>query len=198
MYKVTHSLLSSWLYSIQEDPYEDATKERDLKAEFLTVLRREPTPTTEAMQNGIDFENLVTDILSGKQTEHKWQEAAAEVAGIVGPAVLQASCGLRIGDWYLYGRPDAIRAGTIYDIKFSEGYDRGKYLDSTQHPMYLRLLPEADRFVYVVSNGTNVWTEEYWREDVGDIMDTVNEFAAWLKVMGLEELYREKWKCWLD
>src|SRR5690606_39739786 len=33
----------------------------------------------------------------------------------------------------LYGRLDALRAGTIYDIKFSRSYERGKYYSSTQH-----------------------------------------------------------------
>ena len=48
-YLMTHSLLSSWLYAMKENPYEDASTERDPYAEFLQVLRREPTPTNEAM-----------------------------------------------------------------------------------------------------------------------------------------------------
>jgi len=47
---VTHSLLSSWLYAISDDPYSDATNEKDPLADFLTVLRREPTETTEAIR----------------------------------------------------------------------------------------------------------------------------------------------------
>ena len=49
-YLVTHSLLSSWLHLIRENPYEDLTTEGDPLAEFMLVLRREPTPRTEAMQ----------------------------------------------------------------------------------------------------------------------------------------------------
>lgn len=62
-YLMTHSLLSSWLYTMKGNPYEDMTTERDPMAEFMLTLRREPTPTTEAMQNGIDFEDLVTSII---------------------------------------------------------------------------------------------------------------------------------------
>ena len=62
-YLMTHSLLSSWLYAMKDSPSEDATSERDAFGEFLQVLRREPTPTTEAMQKGIDFEDLVTAIV---------------------------------------------------------------------------------------------------------------------------------------
>ena len=63
---LTHSLLSSWLYALKGNPYEDATTERDPMSEFMATLRRDPTPTTEAMQRGIDFENLVTDIVVGR------------------------------------------------------------------------------------------------------------------------------------
>ena len=38
-YLVTHSLLSSWLHLIRENPYEDLTTEGDPLAEFVLVLR---------------------------------------------------------------------------------------------------------------------------------------------------------------
>ena len=37
-YLVTHSLLSSWLHLIRENPYEDLTTEGDPLAEFMLVL----------------------------------------------------------------------------------------------------------------------------------------------------------------
>ena len=52
-YMITHSLLSSWLHSMSDNPYADATQEDSSKQDFLRVLFREPTPKTEAMQNGI-------------------------------------------------------------------------------------------------------------------------------------------------
>jgi len=57
-YLMTHSLLASWLYTMKENPYEDMTTERDPMSEFMQTLRRDPTPTTEAMQNGIKFEDI--------------------------------------------------------------------------------------------------------------------------------------------
>lgn len=36
-YLVTHSLLSSWLHLIRENPYEDLTTEGDPLAEFMLV-----------------------------------------------------------------------------------------------------------------------------------------------------------------
>ena len=50
-YLITHSLLSSWLHLIRENPYEDLTTEGDPLAEFMLVLKREPTPRTEAIRS---------------------------------------------------------------------------------------------------------------------------------------------------
>lgn len=218
-YMITHSLLSSWLYAMKENPYETADSEADPMADFMRVLRREPTPTSEAMQNGIDFENLVTEIVTGQFRPEwkpsggidpntgealgmtvypKWYDAANKVADIIDGGLLQVPefdtvdiGGMKI---FLYGRLDALKAGTIYDIKFSKGYDRGKYFDSTQHPMYLKLVPEAHNFVYIVSNGTDVWTEEYRRDELQtDIINIAEDFLAFIRMMGLMDLYKEKW-----
>ena len=197
-YLMTHSLLSSWLYAIKENPYEDMTTERDPMDEFMTVLRREPTPTTEAMQKGIDFENLVTAILCGQgDPKNKWYDAAVKVAGIIRGGVLQVRVRkeIQVGGLtlVLYGRLDALKAGGVYDIKFSGSYDRGKYLTSTQHPVYLEIVPEAEHFTYLVSNGSEVWTEQYRREDTPSIFPIISDFLDWLTVHGLLELYKEKW-----
>lgn len=197
-YLMTHSLLSSWLYAIKEYPFEDAASERDPLAEFMLTLRREPTPTNEAMQNGIDFEDLVTAIVAGKgDPGHRWYGAASKIAAIVGGGVLQYRArkevcvgGLTL---VLYGRLDVLFAGGIYDIKFSKYYDRGKYFDSTQHPTYLELVPEAGHFTYLVSNGTDVWQERYRREETPSIFPIISDFLDWLTARDLLGLYQEKW-----
>ena len=89
-YLMTHSLLSSWLYTMKGNPYEDMTTERDPMAEFMLTLRREPTPTTEAMQNGIDFEDLVTSIINGRgDPNNQWYAAAEKVARRCAGGILQ-------------------------------------------------------------------------------------------------------------
>ncbi len=197
-YGITHSLLSSWLYAMKGNPYEDATTEKDAYEDFMKVLRREPTEATEAMQNGIDFEDLVTDIINGGgDLENKWFSAAKKVAGMIGGGVLQYNAYSRFSvdgvDILLHGRLDALHAGKVWDIKFSKVYDRGKYRESTQHPTYLRLIPEAKAFTYIISDGNEVWTETYRREETPDIRTTISHFLAWLKNVGLWELYAEKW-----
>ena len=197
-YMITHSLLSSWLYAMKGNPYEDVTTEQDAYAEFLTVLRREPTPTNDAMQKGIDFENLVTAITEGSgDPSNDWYEAASKVAQIVKGAPLQVKAsreievnGVKI---LLYGRLDALKAGIIRDIKFSTKYEKGKYIDSTQHPTYFEIVPEAVAFEYVISNGTDVWTERYEREETRSIVPIIAYFLDWLWSNGLMPLFEQKW-----
>lgn len=215
---MTHSLLSAWLHSLKENPYADATTEDTAKEDFLRVLRREPTPTTEAMQKGIEFEALVTDIcqkmhpaqasiltnrldesdtLPEELKKHQWFIPALKVARTVQGGQFQyAACKrVEIGGYelLLHGRLDALKAGHIYDIKFSGSYDRGKYIDSTQHPMYLELIPAANDFTYLVSNGADVWTEQYRRDETPSIYPTIRDFLQWLTATGLMQTYLYHW-----
>ena len=197
-YLMTHSLLSSWLYLLKDKPYEDLTTEGDPMEEFMLTLRREPTPTTEAMANGLDFEDLVTDIILGRaDPKDRWYNAAASIAQRVkgGVAQYKAKKPIKVGDMdlLLYGRLDWMKAGTIYDIKFPKKYDVGKYFDSTQHPVYFELIPEATTFTYLVSNGSVVWPETYTREETRSIVPTILDFFEWLRAMGLMDVYKEKW-----
>lgn len=197
-YLMTHSLLSSWLYAMRDNPCEDATTERNPMEEFMQTLRREPTETTEAMLKGIKFEDLVTDIIAGDYyREDPWCEAAEKVARRVRGGVLQykARKQIEVGGLtlVLYGRLDCLKAGEVIDIKFSGSYDRGKYRDSTQHPTYLELIPEAKSFSYIISNGTEVWTETYLREETPSIIPVISDFLDWLATMDLLDLYKEKW-----
>jgi len=198
MYLMTQSLISSWLYAMKENPYADATTEDTAKDDFLAVLRREPTKTSEAMQSGIDFENLITSILAGDEPkEHDWYDAAFRVASKITGAQLQVPIkreetidGTQI---LLYGRVDALRAGVIYDIKYTSHYEVGKYFDSPQHPMYLSILPDAYAFEYLASDGRNVWPERYSRDEARDIVPLITDFLRWIKSVGLYEVYAEKW-----
>jgi hypothetical protein len=199
MYLITHSLLSAWLYAMRDNPYEDATTERDYYQDFLRTLRKEPGEQTEAMLNGIAFEDLVTDIVNGDaDTGHKWYEAACKVARLVKGGQLQYKAKKEITvsgvKLLLYGRLDVLKAGEIIDIKFSKSYDRGKYIDSTQHPTYMELIPEAYRFTYLVTNGSEVWTESYRRDETPDIVPVIEGFLQYLREADLWEVFAANWK----
>ena len=70
-YLITQSLLSSWSYV--HNCWEGC--EEDAMASFLATLRREPAEVTEAMQDGIEFENAVYAEASGQLRPHhpKWE-----------------------------------------------------------------------------------------------------------------------------
>ena len=93
----------------------------------------------------------------------------------------------------LYGRLDCLKAGEIIDIKFSKGYDRGKYFTSTQHPVYMELVPEASSFTYLVSNGAEVWSETYRRDETPSVYPIIEDFLSWLRVTGWIDVYHRVW-----
>lgn len=98
-YLMTHSLMSSWLYAMKENPFEDMTTERDPLAEFVATLNKVPTPPNEAMSNGIAFEDLVTAITQGAGIRKtagmtpppRWPRLSAAVSCSTGPARLSRS-----------------------------------------------------------------------------------------------------------
>lgn len=59
--------------------------------------------------------------------------------------------------------------------------------------MYMFIVPEANEFSYLASNGTNVWIETYRRDETNDIRVTVDLFIKWLRDNGLERVYLERW-----
>ena len=218
-YLMTQSLLSSWLYTFNApDDYEE-----EAFNDFLSTLNREPHETTEAMQNGIDFENLVTAILNGTSTakqrdkvwgkdefkeklvpvqEHKWYTGASKIARILKGAQLQVKAMRNTfiagKSLVLYGILDGLKAGVIYDIKFlNKGMGgaelAGKYLESPQHPMYFEIVPDAYEFRYLVSDGTDLYIETYSREDTPPIEAEIENFFNWLDVAGFMPIYKEKW-----
>ena len=223
-YLMTHSLLTAWLYHLRDNPFADMNTEDRSREDFLKVLRREPTETTPAMQDGIDFEDMVTAILEGRipetagdnteeagttgtdaapeagttMTHPEWLGAARKVAEMLQGCQLQVTATkpmtIRGMELLLKGRLDALRGGSIYDIKFSKNYTRGKYQDSTQHPMYFRLVDGAMYFTYIISNGTEVWTEQYGFDEAENLNLIIEYFLDWLEEHRLIETYKNCWQ----
>ena len=191
---ITQSLLAAWQYQYQAFDMESAHKD------FLRALRREKSKLTQAILDGIQFENMVTACCEGSPPPegHKWGQAVRAIADRVQGAqfqvVAQRTAVVEDIPFLLYGRLDALKAGVIYDIKFSRSYQVGKYLDSPQHPMYFALVPEAQRFEYLVFTGSDVCVEKYDREDAPDIRDTIRDFMKYIEASKLDKLYCQKWE----
>ena len=189
-YLLTQSLLSSYKYYLINGD----------KEEFLRVLNREKGETSKAMLDGIEFEDTVWKAANGWEipADHKWHDCVYETASIIKDGVYQAkiSRDLEVGGitYVIYGIFDFLKAGVIYDTKFSKTYRVGKYLDSPQHPFYFFLCPEAYQFTYLISDGKFVYKESYTPTDDNAILRWIRGFANFLDKQGLTEVYQEKWK----
>ena len=201
MIHITKTLLESWRYCFScAEGYED-----EAYADFLKTLRREPSETTEAMMNGLTFEDRVYRAAEGKtiRSDAKWREGAMKVGEIIRGAQIQVPISRPIevdGTTYLLkGILDALRAGVIYDVKFlnkslgsADVY--GKWLNCTQHPAYFYLVPEAHEFQYVGSDGSDVYIETYQRDQTPYIGEIIHDFLEFLKGEGLMDVFAERWE----
>lgn len=170
----------------------------------MKTLYREKTEQTQAMKNGLEFERLVWECACGKKPDetHKWIKGVREIAKRVSAGAYQAALSTEeeIGGerYLLYGIADFVKQEIIFDVKFSSRYQsRGNpnyYLTSPQAPMYLKLLPQAEEFVYLISDGQEVFEESYTREELPDIENTISSFADNIKRRGLWETYTALWR----
>ena len=189
---ITQSLLSGWLWSYKlENGFED----------FLRTLRREPIQQTRAMLEGIRFENCLNAVLDGAEIEptHEWYKPIMELYPTLYGAQQQVRLSRDITvqgvPLVLYGVFDFLKAGIIYDTKYSKTYKRyGKYLDSPQHPAYFALCPEAREFQYKICDGKYIYTETYRPDEVEPIERTIGHFMDFLDKMNLVSVFYENWK----
>lgn len=194
-YLITQSLLSAWRWGLTlEDGYND----------FLKTLRREPIQQTKAMLEGIRFENVLNAVLKGAEIEpsHEWYAPISELYWTLRGAQQQAAISkditVRGVGFVLYGRLDYLKAGVVYDTKYSKTYHVGKYRDSPQHPMYLALVPEAHEFQYKICDGKYIYTETYYPGDTEPIEHTIEHFIDFLHNMGLVKIYCDNWRSLYD
>ena len=199
-YLITQSLLSAWSYV--HSCYEGC--EEDAMESFLAALRREPSEITEAMQNGIDFENAVYAEASGQMRppHEKWEHGIQQVAAFLKGAQFQVRVQREIRvagmTFLVYGVLDALHEGIIEDIKFKNksfgSLDlAGEYFDSPQHPFYFFLVPEARMFRYLVSDGQDIYIEQYTPDETQDAGELIAEFVEFLNVTGLMDTYKQYW-----
>ena len=187
---MTQSLLSDWQRIFTtEDGYEG----------FIRSLNRIPKPPTDAMLAGVEFEGCVNSVLDGAYIpeKHKWYKPVMQLAELLDGSQKQVSIKKDIivdgVCFQLHGVLDFLKAGIIYDTKFSSHYYLNKYLHSPQHPMYFSLVPEAYEFQYLSCDGNFIYKEIYRPEDVTSIEVTIKHFMEWLDKHNLVETYTSIW-----
>lgn len=173
---MTATLLNSWQYYLNSE-YASLDS-------FLKTLNRDYSETTEAQEVGNNFE--------------AW---AVENYTPTLKGCYQVKAYRNYKDYLLYGKIDCLKAGTVYDYKYTSNYTAGNYFNKPQTSMYLSLVPEAQKFIYVISTDKKDWCEEniltetYTRDEVKPIELIINEFEEWLKGVGLSEIYQNEWEC---
>lgn len=195
MYRLTHTLLESWRRAT--DPEADETA----FASFLDLLERKKKPKSAAMKTGIEFESAVNQYIRNEPVvieDEKAMKAMVQFGNRLRGAQLQVRAETPVEidhiPFLLVGVADALHAGIISDIKRPMRYEYGKYFDSTQHPMYMELFPEALRFDYLIFDGAYCYREQYRRGDFQPIHDTIRTFARYLNDADLMDTYKKFWE----
>lgn len=189
-YYITPTLLNSWQYNINNGTLED----------FIKVLNKEQFEITENIQKGFEYEAYM-------------QENYEETLG----GAYQVKVSKEYGDYLLYGIIDCLKGGIIYDYKYTANYEVGKFFNNHQTLMYLEMVPEAKKMIYLITNKFNkveypdiefkssekvvyevgeIFKEEYIKDLFPETIESVlHKFIEWLKAYNLYDLYTEKWKC---
>lgn len=204
-YLITASLINSYQYYIQDD-YKSP---EDSRADFLKTLSREKFEPNEAMQKGLKFEKDIELACVDKYPYLKdledddlcaYDAQVNNICNIVKGGLWQQSVKkeLKIGnqEFLLYGRTDVIKRDTIYDIKFTSNYELGKFLDSSQHLIYL-YCSGLPNFSYLISDGKDWWREDYHNhEQVEDqIKSKIADFMSYLENdLESKEMFLIKWE----
>jgi len=211
---ITPSLINAYQYYINDE----WKSPQDSRADFLKTLSREKFEPNEAMQKGIDFERFVQLFSEEKITfiDGNWhihtKEFAAncppegyegiikDIGDIVKGGLWQQSVKKEITvgnqEFLLYGRTDVIKRDTIYDIKFTSNYELGKFLDSSQHLIYL-YCSDLPNFSYLISDGKEFWREDYHNHAgiENEIKSKISDFLGYLENdKEAKEMFLTKWQ----
>lgn len=189
-YYITPTLLNSWQYNIKNGTLED----------FIKVLNKEEFEPTQSILKGFEYE---------KYMQKNFEETLN--------GAYQVKVSKEYGDYLLYGIIDCLKGGIIYDYKYTQNYEVGKFFNNYQTLMYLEMVPEAKKMIYLITNKFNkieypdmefkdvskieyevgdIFKEEYTKDMFPETIDSIlHKFGQWLKQYNLYDLYVEKWKC---
>jgi hypothetical protein len=169
----------------------------DADNEFADVKRQELidklkgiSVTTEVMQNGTDYENLLCAYMDGKASLDDGDALTPvikEMAGYVRGGIRQLHVKTRIlPNVILHGYIDFLNRGTVYDVKTTNKYEFPKYLHRNQHLAYLAALrPQGiDTFKYLITDFKDCFIETYhWRERyLGELKGQIDDLLEYLKI----------------
>lgn len=187
---------NSWLVtpSLYSKYYWYAIRDYGTTEDFLKVLRREKTPTTESQQAGIDFEDKIRAVCEGRE-EAKEGSIIEEIANFVKGGFWQVRVKREFDSNLLYGRADVITPSMIYDIKLTSSYDLGQYDYSIQHLLYM-YCSGIPHFKYLISDGKRVYVEEHsWSNTSLDTLKSrIYEMLSFIECnKAFREVFNKNW-----
>lgn len=222
---ITPSLLNSYAYYIQDEwkspedsradflrtlsrekfePNEAMQRGIDFENDILDACNNnlvanyskiEPRFVELVLENGV----VLTRNMKERTIMQQYVDCVENVANVVKGGLWQEPVKkeLKIGnqEFLLYGRTDVIKRDTIYDIKFTSKYELGKFLDSSQHLIYL-YCSDLPNFSYLISDGKDWWREDYHNHAgvEGEIKSKVSEFLDYLEGdKEAKEMFLAKW-----
>lgn len=163
-YLITPTLHDSWRFYHLLDS--------KTKQDFLNTLNKVKVEPTEAILEGRRFEDNVLAACTDQdlvariaKEDAKYAACVEEVAAIVRGGLWQERVMMTIDvsgtQFLLYGKTDVMKKDWIYDVKYSQSYELGKYTESIQHALYMAC-SGIDKFAYLISDGAAVWREDYF------------------------------------
>ena len=211
-YLITPSLLNNFSYYMSDEWKSPA----ESRADFLKTLSREKFEANESMKIGIKLEDDISLVCVDKYQYYDfgckdeeesginklidYEKIISDLANIVKGGLWQQSVKKEITvgnqEFLLYGRTDVIKRDTIYDIKYTGNYELGKFLDSSQHLIYL-YCSDLPNFSYLISDGKDWWREDYYNSEVVEdqIKSKIADFMSYLENdLEAKELFLTKWE----
>jgi len=185
MFYISPTFLDSFQYYCDSnDEYADKSR-RDLLNRLNGI-----SITTEAMQKGTDFENLVYAYVDGKaslDSENPLTPIVEGMAGYIRGGLRQVHVETQIlPDVVIHGFIDVLHKNTVYDIKTTSRYEFPKFLHKNQHLAYLAALKDygITTFKYLITDFSSYYVETYhWRDlMVDELRGKVNSFFDYLKI----------------
>jgi hypothetical protein len=199
-YLITPTLINSYQYYINDEFKSPA----DSRTDFLKTLSREKFEANESIKKGIQLEDDIMRSTKGWDPmilgDEDYLKCVQAISNVLIPNCLwqqSVKKEIKVGnqEFLLYGRIDVIKKNTIYDIKYTSNYELGKFLDSSQHLIYL-YCTGLPKFQYLISDGKDYWIEDYYNHAniENEIKSKISDLLGYLENdMEAKKLFETKW-----
>lgn len=150
--------------------------------ELIDSINRVPTPTTEAQERGISFEEA---IVKGTDEERFDPEIIKKVRKLLPRPIVdtQVYCQWQIDDVLFYGYVDLIGKFKAVDLKTTSSYQKDRYVFNHQN-LYLHALKRKGikLMEYVITDFQDVYVESYSLTHPIDVqLEEIKLFKAFLE-----------------